>query len=53
MKINFMMFLIALAFFTVLGILGTDYYVAHEAVNAGLQQCYTGTEYVWQKDCIQ
>lgn len=52
MKINFMIGLIALGFFTVLGVTGAEYYTTHEAVAAGLQQCKVGGTYVWQKDCI-
>ena len=51
MKINFMMTLIAISFFTVVGLMGANYYTTHEAVEAGLQQCKVGSDYVWQKVC--
>ena len=51
MKINFMMFLIAISFFAVTGLMASQAYVTHEAVNAGLQQCRTGSDVVWQKEC--
>lgn len=52
MKINFMMTLIAIAFFTVVGIMGLGYYTTHEAVASGLQQCRVGNEVIWQKVCL-
>ncbi len=52
MKINFMMTLIAISFFTVVGLMGAGYYTTHEAVTAGLQQCRVGNELVWQKECL-
>lgn len=56
MKINFMMWMIALSFFTVLGILGTEYYIQHEAIRNGLQQCVVAInadtyEAIWTKEC--
>lgn len=55
MKINFMMGLVALGFFTIVGVLGFEFYTSHEAVAAGLQQCVTNVDgknqVVWAKDC--
>lgn len=55
-KINFMMFLIALTFFTVLGILGAEYRERQLALENGLQQCVVAInsntyEAIWSKDC--
>ena len=52
MKINFMMTLIAISFFTVVGLMGAGYYTTHEAVAAGLQQCRIGSDVIWQKVCL-
>jgi hypothetical protein len=52
MKINFMMTLIAISFVTVVGLMGVGYWTAHEAVEAGLQQCRVGNEVIWQKVCL-
>lgn len=52
MKINFMMFLIATSFFVITGLMLSQAYVSHEAVNAGLQQCRTGSTVIWQKECL-
>lgn len=52
-----MMGIIALSFFTVLGILASEYYTTIVAMNNGLQQCQiwdtTHTTYsiVWQEKC--
>ena len=56
MNFNFMIWLTAIAFFTLLGLMIAEIYVTHEAVNAGLQQCVvtvndTVVEPVWQKEC--
>ena len=55
-KINFMMVLIALCFFTVLGILGTEYWIQQQAIQQGLQQCLvkvgeTELSVIWTKEC--
>lgn len=52
MKINFMMALIAISFFTLVGMMGASFWTTHEAVNAGLQQCQVGNELIWQRDCL-
>ena len=51
MKINFMMTIIAVSFFTVTAIMASEIFVQHEAVTAGLQQCKVDNQYVWQKVC--
>lgn len=55
MKIDFMMTITALSFFVVLSILYVDYYVKHEAVKQGLQQCITSidgrNQVIWTKQC--
>jgi len=53
---NFMLWLTAVAFFTLLGLMISEIYVTHEAVNAGLQQCMVAisaddVEPLWQKEC--
>jgi len=53
MNFNFMIWLTALAFFTLLGLMIAEIYVTHEAVNAGLQQCVNDSIFkpVWKKEC--
>ena len=49
--INGMIGFIAIAFLTLIGFIGAEFYAQHEAVSAGLQQCKVGNEVLWQKDC--
>ena len=51
MKIDFMMTLIAIGFFTIVGLTGAGYYNDREAINAGLQQCREGADILWKKEC--
>ena len=44
MKINMMMVIIAVAFFTLAGYMGTQLYNDHLAIKAGLQQCLVQTK---------
>ena len=56
MKLNFMMFFIALSFFTVLGIFAAEYYQNIVAMQNGLEQCIVEVsdnhyETIWSDAC--
>lgn len=56
MKLNFMIVLIALSFFTVAGMAGINYYNSYRAIEQGLQQCVVAIdadtrEAIWSKEC--
>jgi hypothetical protein len=56
MKINFMIVLVVLSFFTVIGLTGTNYYNTYRAIEQGLQQCIVAIdsdtrEAIWSKEC--
>lgn len=56
MRINFLMFIIALSFFTVIGLLVGEHLYNLKMAEAGLEECVVAVdsntyEAVWQKDC--
>lgn len=51
MKTNGMILITATAFFTLLGLMGAEYYTKNKAIDAGLQQCIIDGSYVWKKEC--
>lgn len=56
MKLDFMIVLIALSFFTVAGMAGINYYNSYRAIEQGLQQCVVAIdadtrEAIWSKEC--
>lgn len=44
MKINMMMIIVAIAFFTLATYMGAQIYNDHQAIKAGLQQCLVQTK---------
>lgn len=57
MKINFMLVIIAVAFSTVAGVLGAEYYTTITAMQHGLHQCqvwndtHSHYDVMWQEKC--